>query len=164
MRFNGRGALRAEPPYRARTDLFGPRGETLMRSVVIGDEMFMPPGLPEGLMPPVSLGWATMGVLRPPVGAKLELTRSNGDTLTIGYGKDNEHWRYRVVSGRIQYAEWVGAGSSKRSIELKGTSSHGLPKEAVYRDWAAFRELVTTVEEVNESAPFPPDTWDINGS
>lgn len=161
MRFNGKGALRVEPPYRARTDLFGPRGETLMRSVVIGDSLYVPPGVPEGLVPPASLGWAAMGVLRPEPGAKLEMTARSGDTLTIGYGRGAEHWRYRLVNGRMQYAEWVGSGQSKRSIELRGTSSHNLPAEAVYRDWAAFRELTTTVEEVHESASFPPDTWDI---
>ncbi len=162
MRFSGRGALRVEPPYKARTDLFGPRGETLMRSVVIADTLQVPPGVPEGLLPPVSLGWATMGVLRPEPGARLELTAVNGDTLTIGYVRDNEHWRYRLIGGRMRYAEWQGPGASKRSIELRGSSSNGLPAEAVYRDWAAFRELTTTVEEVNESASFPPETWDIN--
>jgi hypothetical protein len=161
MHFNGKGAVRVESPYRARTDLFGPRGETLMRSVVIGDELSVPPNVPEGLLPPVSLGWATMGVLRPQPGSQLELTAQRGDTLTVGYAHGQEHWRYRFVGGRIRYAEWTGPNASKRSIELRGTSRFGLPAEAVYRDWAAFRELVTTVEEVNESASFPPDTWDI---
>jgi hypothetical protein len=162
MHFSGRGALRVQAPYKARTDLFGPRGETLMRSVVIGDQIFVPPGLPEGLMPPVSLGWAEMGTLRKPEGAQLELTRSNGDTLTIGYVRGDEHWRFRLVGGRMRYAEWTGPGQGKRTVELTGTSSHGLPAQAIYRDWAAFRELITKVEEVHESAAFPPDTWDIN--
>lgn len=161
MRFAGKGALRAEPPYRARTDLFGPRGETLMRSVVIGDQLSVPPGLPDGLMPPVSLGWATLGVLRPEPNAQLEMTAQNGDTLTIGYVRGQEHWRYRLVRGVMRYAEWQGPGASKRSIELRGASKFGLPAEAVYRDWAAFRELTTTVEEVNESGSFPSETWDI---
>ena len=164
MHFSGKGAARVEGPYHARTDLFGPRGETLMRSVVVGDQLSVPPGLPEGLVPPVSLGWAAMGALRAPEGATLERTQANGDTLLVAYVKGNEHWRYRFVHGRMQYAEWVGQGSSKRSIELKGETSHGLPKETTYRDWAAFRELVTTVDEVHESAPFPSSTWDINGS
>jgi hypothetical protein len=161
MKFSGKGALRVQAPYHGRTDLFGPRGETLMRSVVIGDSLIVPPGVPDGLMPPVSLGWATIGVLRPEPGALLESTTASGDTLTLGYVRGQEHWHYRLIKGRMRYAEWTGPGSSKRSIELRGTSSHGLPAEAVYRDWAAFRELTTTVEEINESAPFSPDTWDI---
>lgn len=164
MRFNGKGALRVEPDYKARTDLFGPRGETLMRSVVIEDQIFSPPGLPEGLIPPVALGWAAMGVLRAPVGATLERTEVKGDTIRIAYVRENEHWRYRIIRGRMQYAEWTGQGASKRSIELRGSMPHNLPKETIYRDWAAFRELITTVEEVNESASFPPDTWNIFGS
>jgi hypothetical protein len=162
MRFNGRGALRVEPPYRGRTDLFGPRGETLLRSVVIGDEVQLPAGVPEGLIPPVALGWAQMGVVRAPAGAQLELTRMSGDTLTIGYVLDKEHWRFRLVGGQLRYAEWEGPGAGRKSVELRGQSSHGLPKESVYKDWAAFRELTTTVEEINESASFPPDTWDIH--
>ncbi|MGQ0561654.1 MAG: hypothetical protein ACT443_07255 [Gemmatimonadota bacterium] len=165
MRFSGRGALRVEPPYKARTDLFGPRDETLMRSVVIGDQLeTLPPNLPEGLLPPVSLSWATIGVLRPPAGAALELTRVNGDTLTIGYARGEEHWRFRLVNGRVRYAEWNGPGASRRTVEARGNAAFGLPAEVVYRDWAAFRELKTTLEEVNEASSFPPDTWVITGS
>lgn len=164
MRFNGRGSLRAEPPYKGRTDLFGPRGETLLRSVVIEDQLFIPPGLPEGLLPPVDLGWATMGVLRAPAGSQLELTRVNGDTLTIGYVRGQEHWRFRLLNGRLRYAEWQGPGASKRSVELTGDATHNLPANVVYRDWAAFRELTIKTEEVHESDPFPPDTWSLDNN
>jgi hypothetical protein len=161
MRFSGRGSLRVEPPYRGRTDLFGPRGETLVRSVVIGDEMEIPAGLPQGVLPPVSLMWSTIGVLRAPVGAGLELTRQSGDTLVIGYGQDEEHWRYKLVGGRVRHAEWNGPRASRRTVEMRGTADFRLPREVVYRDWAAFRELKLTLEEVHESTPFPPETWDI---
>lgn len=163
MRFSGRGAARVEPPYKARTDLFGPRGETLLRSVVIGDQISIPPGLPQDLLPPVALGWATMGILRAPAGSTLELTRTNGDTLTIGYGRAQEHWRFRFIGGRMRYAEWQGPAASKRTVELKGETKFGLPAQANYRDWAAFRELTITVEEVNESPAFPLDTWIVEG-
>lgn len=161
MKFSGRGSLRVQPPYMARTDLFGPRGETLVRSVVIADEMQIPPGVPEGVLPPVSLMWTTIGVLRPAPGATLELTRASGDTLLIGYGLGEEHWRYRMVGQRVRYAEWTGPRASKRTVELRGNADMRLPAEAVYRDWAAFRELKLTLEEVHESTAFPPDTWDI---
>ena len=161
MKFSGKGALRVQAPYHARTDLFGPRGETLMRSVVIGDSLYVPPGVPEGLLPPASLGWATIGALRPEPGAQLENTTQSGDTLTLAYVRGQEHWHYRVVAGHVRYAEWIGPGSGKKTIELHGSSPHDLPAQVVYRDWAAFRELTTTVEQVNESAPFTPDTWDI---
>jgi hypothetical protein len=162
MRFSGQGALRVEPPYRARTDLFGPRGETVLRSVVIGDDMYIPPGVPKDLLPPVSLMWGTIGVLRPAPGAELELTHQTGDTLTIGYGKGEEHWRYRLVDGYVRYVEWNGPGAGRRTIEVRGSAAFHLGSEAVYRDWAAFRELKLNLEQVNESSSFPPDTWDIS--
>lgn len=163
MRFSGKGALRLEPPNKARTDLFGPRGETLLRSVVIGDQMQIPAGVPQNLLPPVSLMWGTVGVLRQPPGSVLELTRSNGDTLTVGYGRGEEHWRYKLVAGRVRLAEWNGPGAGRRTLDLKGSADFGLASEVVYRDWAAFRELKLTLEQVNESSPFPPDTWIIDG-
>jgi hypothetical protein len=164
MRFSGKGSLRAESPYRARTDLFGPRGETLMRSVVTGDHLqTLPPNMPSGLLPPVALTWAALGVLYKPAGAVLELTRQNGDTLTIGYAAGEERWRFKLVAWRVRYAEWNGPGQSRRTIEAKGISKFGLPAESVYRDWAAFRELNTTLEQVNETSPFPPDTWSLDG-
>jgi hypothetical protein len=162
MRFNGRGALRIDKPYHARTDLFGPRGETVLRSVVIGDEMYIPPGVPQDLLPPVSLMWGTIGVLRPAPGAELELTRQTGDTLTLGYGRGDEHWRYRLVGGRVRFVEWNGPGAGRRTIEVKGNAAYQLGSEATYRDWAQFRELKLTLEQANESSPFPPDTWDIS--
>ena len=164
MRFSGQGALRFAAPYHARTDLFGPRGETLMRTVLIGDQLEMrPPNMPQGLLPPVALSWATVGVLRPPAGATLELTRMNGDTLTIGYVQGAERWRFKLVNWRVRYAEWNGPGASRRTIESRGNAEFGLATEAIYRDWAAFRELKTTLVKVNESSPFPPDTWLIDG-
>lgn len=162
MRFNGRGALRYEPPYRGRLDLFGPRGESLLRAVVINDEMQIPPGVPQQLLPPVSLMWVTVGVLRQPPGSTLELTLRNGDTLTIGYARGPERWRYKLVNGHVRYGEWTGPGSGKRTIATRGTAAFGLAAEAAYRDWAAFRELKLTLEQVNESDPFPPDTWSID--
>ncbi|MGQ0814729.1 MAG: hypothetical protein ACT4O1_09730 [Gemmatimonadota bacterium] len=131
-----------------------------MRSVVIGDSMAMrPPGLPPGLLPPVSLSWATLGVLRQPPGSVLELTRLNGDTLTVGYVRAQERWRFRLVNWRVRHAEWNGPGASRRTVEARGQGDFGLAAEATYRDWAAFRELKTTLEQVNESSAFPFDTW-----
>ena len=42
-RFSGQGATRVEPPYRARLDLFGPRGETYLAAAAeCGREGVMP--------------------------------------------------------------------------------------------------------------------------
>ena len=161
-RFAGRGSTRIEPSYKARLDLFGPRGETYLAAAAVGDELRLPPTLPAGLasiIPPPALLWSGLGVLRAPEGASLELTHQSGDTLTVGYGRGEEHWRFRSIGGRLQYAEWNGPNAGRRTITLRGTGAHGLPAVAVYRDLQAFRELTLTLEQVNEASPFPPDTW-----
>ena len=52
--------------------------------------------------------------------------------------------------------------AGRRTVEMRGSGAHRLPMEAVYRDWAEFRELKLNLEQVNESSSFPPDTWDIS--
>ena len=59
--------------------------------------------------------------------------------------------------------EWSDGNRVNMVFEARGNGALGFPTEAVYRDWAAFRELKTTLESVNESNPFPPDTWLIDG-
>lgn len=161
-RFSGRGSTRVEPPYKARLDLFGPRGETYLAAAAVGDELRLPENVNPALrsvVPPIALLWTALGVLRAPEGSRLELTEQRGDTLVVGYGRADEHWRFRAVQGRLQYAEWNGPNSGRRTVELRGSGAHRLPAVAVYRDWAAFRELTLTLEEVNEAAGFPPETW-----
>jgi hypothetical protein len=161
-RFAGRGSTRVQPPYHARLDLFGPRGETYLAAAAVGDELRLPPALPEAMrsvVPPVALLWSALGVLRAPVGAALDLTYQSGDTTIVGYARNSERWRFRAVRGRLEYAEWNGPDSGRRTVELRGAGAHNLPAVAVYRDWAAFRELTLTLEQVNEAAAFPPETW-----
>lgn len=161
-RFSGRGATRVEPPYRARLDLFGPRGETYLSAAAVGDELRLPAAMPPALraiVPPVALLWSALGVLRAPAGATLQFTEQRGDTLIVGYSRDEERWSFRAVDGRLRYAEWNGPDAGRKTVELRGTGSHNLPAVAVYRDWTAFRELTLTLDQVNEVASFPADTW-----
>jgi hypothetical protein len=161
-RFSGQGATRVEPPYKARLDLFGPRGETYLAAAAVGDELRLPPNLNPALrnvIPPIALLWSALGVLRVPEGSTLELTQQHGDTTIIGYGRGAERWRFRAVQNRLQYVEWNGPNAGRRTVELRGAASHRLPAVAVYRDWAAFRELTLTLEQANEVASFPADTW-----
>jgi hypothetical protein len=161
-RFSGRGATRVQPPYHARLDLFGPRGETYLAAAAVGDELRLPEAMSPALraiVPPVALMWTALGVLRAPEGATLQYTQQRGDTLTVGYTRDRERWSFRAVGGRLQYAEWNGPDSGRKTVELRGAGSHNLPAVAVYRDWTAFRELTLTLDQVNEVASFPADTW-----
>lgn len=161
-RFSGRGATRVEPPYRARLDLFGPRGETYLAAAAVGDTLRLPPNMAtqlRSIVPPVALLWTALGVLRAPEGATLNSTAQRGDTLVLGYNRGDERWSFRSVAGRLQYAEWNGPNSGRRTVELRGTGAFSLPAVAVYRDWAAFRELTLTLEQANEAASFPADIW-----
>ena len=161
-RFSGKGATRVEPPYRARLDLFGPRGETYLAAAAVGDSLRLPPNLASGvrnIIPPVALLWTALGVLRAPEGATLSATTVRGDTMLVGYTRGEERWSFRAVRGRLQYAEWNGPNSGRRTVELRGTGALDLPAVAVYRDWAAFRELTLTLDQANEAASFPADIW-----
>jgi hypothetical protein len=161
-RFSGRGATRVEPPYKARLDLFGPRGETYLAAAAVGDTLRLPPNAPSQLrsiVPPIALLWSALGVLRAPEGAALTSTTQRGDTLLLVYTRNDERWSFRAVAGRLQYAEWNGPNSGRRTVQLTGTATFNLPAVAVYRDWAAFRELTLTLEQANEAASFPADIW-----
>ena len=161
-RFSGRGATRVEPPYKARLDLFGPRGETYLSAAAVDDELRLPAGMAPGLramVPPIALLWTALSVLRAPEGATLASTQHRGDTLIVAYTRDQERWSFRAVGGRLQYAEWTGPQSGRKTVELRGSAAHNLPAVAVYRDWPAFRELTLTLDQVNEVASFPEDTW-----
>src|SRR5687768_1387011 len=70
-RFRGRGVARVEPPYKARLDLFLASGETAVRAALVGDELRLPRGAPEGLVPPAEMLWGTLGVFKPSIDARL---------------------------------------------------------------------------------------------
>lgn len=162
-RFSGRGSTRVQQPHYARLDLFGPRGETYLSAAAVGDELILPPNLPSGMrsvVPPIALLWSALGVVRQPEGSVLAATALQGDTATLSYRRGDESWRFRIVGNRLQYVEWNGPNAGRRTVELRGEGAHNLPAVAVYRDWAAFRELTLTLEQANEVDFFPPQTWD----
>ena len=161
-RFSGRGSTRVEPPYKARLDLFGPRGETYLAAAAVGDSLRLPPNLApavRSIVPPIALLWSALGVLRAPEGARLAATAQRGDTVIVGYTRAEERWSFRAVAGRLQYAEWNGPNSGRRTVELRGAGAFNLPAVAVYRDWAAFRELTLTLDQANEAPSFSADIW-----
>lgn len=160
-RFSGKGSTRLEPPGRARLDLFGPRGETYLSAVMIDMDLRMPAGVQDAPLPPAALLWASLGMFRPPVGAELAATTTDGTTVRLDYTRGEERWTFRLEEGALRYAEWVGPRDGKRTIELEGRAEHGLPRTALYRDWPAFRSLRLTLEQVHETDGFPADIWAI---
>lgn len=159
-RFSGRGVARAQDPYSARLDLFGPRGESYLTAAVVESELRLPPNLAPEMVPPVPVLWAVLGVFLPPTGADLVGVTSNGDDQRIEFARGDERWRFDFVGDRLRSVEWRAGRGERRTVELRGEGPFGLPNEAVYRDWAAFTELNLKLDEVEHVEPFSPDVWD----
>ena len=120
-------------------------------------------GQTASVIPPPALLWTALGVLNPPPRARLTVARREGDQTQLEYARGAERWRFTLVGGALSRAELDGAGSGRLTVELKGTGPLGLPKQAVYRDYAAFRELTLTLDRADEAEPFPPATWSPGG-
>lgn len=162
-RFTGKGVARTEPAYRGRLDLFGPRGEGYLQAVLIGDSLRLPSGVAAAPLPPPALLWSTLGVVRPPRGVELVHATAGDDRTELVYSAGDERWRYVLSGGRLQLAEHDRPKLGRETVELEYKEGLAVPARSVYRDWAAFRELVLTVDEVNDVDTFPPETWTLGG-
>jgi hypothetical protein len=162
-RFAGQGVARIAPPHHARVDLFGPRGEAYLAAVLVDFELRLPQGVGDVPLPPPSLFWSVLGVFRPPPGARLAATARNGEGSELEYEREDDVWKFRFHGDRLDRAEWVGSSDGRRTVEISGDASHGLPTQAVYRDWPAFRELRLTVKRVLEVDDFPAEIWVVRG-
>lgn len=158
-RFRGRGAARIQDPYRARLDLFGPRGEGYLSAALVEDELRLPPSTAATQVPPPTLLWSVLGVFRPPVGAALIGTQRDGDRTRLEYADGQDRWRFEFVAGAVRRAEWIRSGGARQTVEIEGTDEHGVPRQAVYRDYAAFTELTLTLDEVEQVDAFSPEVW-----
>src|SRR5262245_23836933 len=159
-KFNGAGAIRMEPPYHARLDLFGPRGEGYMSAALVDFDLRMPPNAPREVLPPAAMLWSVFGVFRPPQGAQLTATRGDSTKRELEYRSGDQKWVFTLASNRVTRAEWTGPSQGRQTVEIREYGSRGLPSKVVYRDWRAFRELSVTLTETHDVAePFPPDTW-----
>jgi hypothetical protein len=160
LRLSGRGVARVEPPYRARLDLFLANGEAVAVAVMIDDDLRLPVTLPGGILPPAPLLWASLGVFR--IAPDAELlgggTQANGDRILQARLASGEEVRYRFARDGMRQAELLEGESVVKRVALTQDGS-SVPAEAVYRDLAAFRELVITRESVEHVASFPPDIW-----
>ena len=159
-RFSGEGATRMEPPYRARLDLFGPRGEAYVSAALVEYDLRLPPGASTDLLPPPTLLWSALGVLLPPRGATLTRATRDGAETQIEYTESGGRWRFTLEGNRLRRAEWEGGqGRGRRTVEIRAYGERDVPSQVVYRDWLAFRELTLTLNQVDDADPFPPDTW-----
>lgn len=161
-RFSGRGVLRLDRAMQARVDLFGPRGETLAAAVLDAQgRMRVVPSMAESLLPPPAFLWAALGVFQAPA-VPLTTTRVDGGRTTLQYAGDGARWQFILQDGRLRSTEWT-QGAGRRTVTLTGSSRLGLPAEALFRDWAEFRELKLEVSEVEEVTSFDADVWTLPG-
>jgi hypothetical protein len=161
-RVDGLGVVRIEPPARARLDLFLDNGEGVLSAALVDDELRLPEGAPDDILPPVELMWGTLGVFRPMMSAELV----GGDEL------EGEAHRYRYTSGDgnaihyevkhdlVRAVEMLDGGSVLQSVHLVTVEGDGYPVEATYRNRVEFRELKITRTSVIPADSFDPSIWD----
>lgn len=162
IRVKGRGVARIEPPYKARLDLFLGNGETVVRAALVDGELRLPPGAPEGILPPADLMWGVLGVFRPQFGIELmgaERVDSAEVRLRYRYA-DSRDLYFSVVAGRVRTVEVLEGGRVVERVEVGLDDGSRYPAEATYRNLAAFRELKLTRESVERVESYPPDIWD----
>lgn len=162
VRVKGRGVARIEPPYKARLDLFLGNGETVVRAALVDGELRLPPGAPEGILPPADLMWGVLGVFRPQFGIELmgaEQLAGGATRLRYRYADARELY-FAVEGGRIRTVEVLRDGHTTERVELGLDDGSRYPAEATYRNLTAFRELKLTRESVERVESYPPDIWD----
>lgn len=159
-RLSGAGVTRAEPPYRARLDLFLDNNEAVAQAALVGGDLRLPSGAREELLPPPHLLWGTLGVFRPGVDQTLLGGDVSDGTLRIRYRlADASEIHYEVRAGRVFGVERLLGGSVVQRVELEYGDDERIPARAVYRDLAEGRELVITRTTLEHVEPFPPDIW-----
>lgn len=161
-RVDGVGVARVEPPYRARLDLFLDNGETVVSAAVVEDELRLPPGAPDDVLPPVDLMWAVLGVFRPIDGATL----SGGDRLENGAERlryrldERTELHFEVGDADVRAVEMLEGGAVVQWVRLDGAEGERFPSSATYRNLVDFRELVITRNAVAPAESFDPSIWD----
>ncbi|HSJ09389.1 MAG TPA: hypothetical protein VK928_05725 [Longimicrobiales bacterium] len=160
--FSGTGVMRLDTGYRARVDLFGPRGETYAAAIIEDDAMRMVPQQASALLPPPALLWSLLGAFRVPTDAPLAGTQSDGSSTTLEYARDRTRWSFRFEGAALRSTEWTD-GNSRRTVTLTGASQLGFPAATTFRDWTEFRELTLRVTHVEEKTAFEPDVWILPG-
>jgi hypothetical protein len=157
-RFSGKGVVRVAPPYRARLDLFGPRGEAYVIAVLDGEKLGMKPTAAGELLPPAAFLWASMGVFRRPA-QQLTASRQADAGLELTFAGGEDRWRFNFGAEGLRHAEWQGPDGGRRTVELTWRAGADLPQRGSFRDWVAFRELTLTVTGANTVEGFDDDIW-----
>lgn len=160
-RFQGRGVARVEPPFKARLDLFSGNGETVARAALVDDDLRLPHGTPDGIIPPAELLWGTLGVFRPGAETTLLGAENLGEgRVRLRYQRpDGLVVRYTVKGDGVEEVERIRQGQTVERVTLEQESAGHYPTEATYRNLAAFRELRLSRDRAALVKPYPPDIW-----
>ena len=161
-RLRGIGVARVEPPYRARLDLFLDNREGVLTAALVDEDLRLPAGTRDDILPPVDLMWGTLGVFRPMDDAELVAgERLEGGAERLRYTQpDGTELHYETAEGTLRAVELVERGSVIQFVRVSGTGSTGYPDEATYRNIDAFRELRIRRTATLPSDPFDPQIWD----
>lgn len=162
-RVRGRGVVRSEAPERLRLDLFGPRGETYLSAALVADSFRVPPQAEGFALPSPALLWGALGVVRPPSGAALERATTAGAQTTLRYVAPAGDRFDFVLEGaadsvQLRRVERIARGGVVETLELSWSAPRVLAR-ARYRDLAAYRELILTLEENVDVSAFPDAIW-----
>ena len=160
-RFQGRGVARVEPPFKARLDLFSGSGETIARAALVNDDLRLPEGTPDGIIPPAELLWGTLGVFRPGSETSLLGAESLGEgRVRLRYQReDGLVVRYTVGGGGVEEVERIRQGQTVERVMLEKEAIDRYPTEATYRNVGAFRELRMSRDSAVPVEPYPADIW-----
>ncbi len=161
-RMRGRGVARIEPPYRARLDLFLDNGEGVVTAALVGDDLRLPYGSRDDVLPPVDLMWGTLGVFRPVAGGTLvggERLEGEGERLRYRQA-DGTELHYETRHGRLEGVELLEGDDVVQFVRLERPTGARYPDRATYRNLQEFRELKIERTGLRPSEPFDPEIWD----
>ena len=161
FRGSGQGVARIEPPNRARLDLFLDNGEAVAVAAVVGDELRLPDGIAEALIPPPPLLWASLGVFRPGDRVSFGEGRGAGDRLEVSYSiNDGESLWFQLENRRVREAEVRVGGETYQTLEVGDPAEDTwVPGSFTYRHLPDFRQLRVELESVEVVTGFAPDIW-----
>lgn len=159
-RFRGEGVARLEPPYRGRLDLFSASGDRVAAAVLTGDELRVVEGTAVAV-PPAMMLWGSLGILHPTAGFRpSEASRVGSSAIELVYRSGaEERIQVRASENRVERMDRTGEGR-REELRLQFESPESrFPREAVFRDHVAVRELRLriTSEEIVET--YPAHVW-----
>lgn len=161
-RVSGVGVARIEPPFRARLDLFLDNNESVISAALVDDDLRLPPGAPDDVLPPVELMWGTLGVFRPFAGTRLvggEQLSGGGERLRYEHA-DGRALDFETRLGTLGAVELLDGETLVEWVRLEMEPSERYPMKATYRNLVDFRELEITRTSVRSAESFDPAIWD----